>query len=198
MTELVAILDGRETGRDVRHSRGRLTSTYNEAWRAATDAYPLSLSIPLALAEHGHAKIDPYLWGHLTTKPCSTSGRENSMSLPGTPSGSSLASAKTAPELCSSYVLRGSRPSWERPFHRSNSLTILPLRSVWALCARTNPRGAFQATPASLALPGYKRKPPFFLKTADGVCLPGACPPLIFLSRPQATSTATPRMNISA
>lgn len=63
--ELIAILDGRETGRVVHDDRGRLSFTYNEAWRAAADAYPLSISMPLALAEHGNAKIDPYLWGLL-------------------------------------------------------------------------------------------------------------------------------------
>jgi serine/threonine-protein kinase HipA len=63
--ELIAILDGRETGRVVRDNRGRLSFTYKEAWRTATDAYPLSISMPLALAEHGDAKIDPYLWGLL-------------------------------------------------------------------------------------------------------------------------------------
>jgi serine/threonine-protein kinase HipA len=63
--EIVAILDGRETGRVVQDNRGRLSFTYNEQWRAADDAYPLSLSMPFALAEHGNAKIDPYLWGLL-------------------------------------------------------------------------------------------------------------------------------------
>jgi serine/threonine-protein kinase HipA len=63
--EIVAILDGRVTGRVVQDNRGRLSFTYNEQWRAADDAYPLSLSMPLALAEHGNAKIDPYLWGLL-------------------------------------------------------------------------------------------------------------------------------------
>ncbi|HSY30576.1 MAG TPA: type II toxin-antitoxin system HipA family toxin [Verrucomicrobiae bacterium] len=63
--ELVAILDGRETGRLIQDDRGRLSFTYNEAWRVAADAYPLSISMPLALAEHGNAKIDPFLWGLL-------------------------------------------------------------------------------------------------------------------------------------
>jgi serine/threonine-protein kinase HipA len=63
--ELIAILDGRETGRIARDYRGRLSFRYNEAWRTAADAYPLSISMPLALAEHGNAKIDPYLWGLL-------------------------------------------------------------------------------------------------------------------------------------
>jgi serine/threonine-protein kinase HipA len=64
-TELIAILDGRETGRVARDARGRLSFIYNEEWRAAENAYPLSISMPLALAQHGHAKVDPFLWGLL-------------------------------------------------------------------------------------------------------------------------------------
>jgi serine/threonine-protein kinase HipA len=63
--ELVALLNSRETGRVVRDKRGKLTFAYDEAWRQAPDAYPLSISMPLALAEHGNAKIDPYIWGLL-------------------------------------------------------------------------------------------------------------------------------------
>src|SRR5260370_25827582 len=62
--ELVAILDGRKTGRVSQDDRGRLSFTYNEAWRSAA-AYPLSISMPLTLTEHGNAKIDPFLWGLL-------------------------------------------------------------------------------------------------------------------------------------
>jgi serine/threonine-protein kinase HipA len=63
--ELIAILDGRETGRVARETGGRLSFTYDEEWRAADNAYPLSISMPLALTRHGHAKIDPFLWGLL-------------------------------------------------------------------------------------------------------------------------------------
>jgi len=63
--ELIALLNGRETGRVVRDNRGKLTFIYNEAWRNAADAYPLSISMPVALAEHGNARIDPFLWGLL-------------------------------------------------------------------------------------------------------------------------------------
>jgi serine/threonine-protein kinase HipA len=63
--ELIALLDGRETGRVVRDNRGKLTFTYNGQWRNAADAYPLSLSMPITLAEHPNAKIDPFLWGLL-------------------------------------------------------------------------------------------------------------------------------------
>ena len=60
--ELIALLDGRETGRVVRDNRGKLTFTYNEQRRNAADAYPLSLSMPITLAEHPNTKIDPFLW----------------------------------------------------------------------------------------------------------------------------------------
>jgi serine/threonine-protein kinase HipA len=64
-TELIAIIEGREMGRVARDKTGKLSFTYNEAWRNAPDAFPLSISMPLALSEHGNAKIDPFLWGLL-------------------------------------------------------------------------------------------------------------------------------------
>ena len=64
-TELIAILDGTEMGRITRDKRARLSFTYNEEWRNGENAYPLSISMPLALAQHGHARIDPFLWGLL-------------------------------------------------------------------------------------------------------------------------------------
>ena len=63
--ELIAIIEGREMGRVARDNRGKLSFTYSEQWRNAPDAYPLSISMPLALTEHGNAKVDPYLWGLL-------------------------------------------------------------------------------------------------------------------------------------
>ena len=63
--ELITLLDGKETGRVVRDNRGKLSFSYNEQWREAAGAYPLSLSMPLTLAEHSNAKIDPFLWGLL-------------------------------------------------------------------------------------------------------------------------------------
>jgi serine/threonine-protein kinase HipA len=63
--ELIAIIEGREMGRVVRDKTGKLSFAYNEQWRNAQDAYPLSISMPLALSGHGNAKIDPFLWGLL-------------------------------------------------------------------------------------------------------------------------------------
>ena len=64
MTELVALLDGRQVG-VVRQARGRLSFEYADDWRMARGAYPLSLSMPLAARAHGHAAIEPFLWGLL-------------------------------------------------------------------------------------------------------------------------------------
>jgi serine/threonine-protein kinase HipA len=63
--ELVALLDGHETGRVVQDDRGRLSFTYNEAWRSAAHAYPLSILMLLAHAKHGNEKIYAFLWGPL-------------------------------------------------------------------------------------------------------------------------------------
>ena len=63
--ELVAILEGRKMGSVTRDQRGKLSFTYTEQWRAAPDSFPISISMPLALAEHGNAKINPFLWGLL-------------------------------------------------------------------------------------------------------------------------------------
>jgi serine/threonine-protein kinase HipA len=65
MTELVALLDGKEVGRVHNDARGRLTFVYGDEWRNAAEAYPLSLSVPLAAKEHGRAVVEAFLWGLL-------------------------------------------------------------------------------------------------------------------------------------
>ncbi len=60
MTDLIALLDGLEVG-VVRQDRNRLSFAYHDSWRTAPGAYPLSLSMPLAAAEHPHAAIEPFL-----------------------------------------------------------------------------------------------------------------------------------------
>jgi serine/threonine-protein kinase HipA len=67
--ELVALLDGQIVGRIMRDERGRLTFVYSDPWRGSNDAYPLSLSMPLALTQHGNDRIEPYLWGLLPDNP---------------------------------------------------------------------------------------------------------------------------------
>lgn len=63
--ELVALINGEEIGRVHRDKRGRFAFVYAEAWREAAGAHPLSLSMPLAAAEHGHAVTEAFLWGLL-------------------------------------------------------------------------------------------------------------------------------------
>ena len=66
MTELlVVVADRRIMGEIRRDRRGRLTFIYDDRWRSMDAAYPLSLSMPLVVAEHEHARIDPWLWGLL-------------------------------------------------------------------------------------------------------------------------------------
>ena len=62
---LVIIVDGRIMGEIRKDKRARLTLAYDADWRQTPDAYPLSLSMPLVVAEHAHAKIEPWLWGLL-------------------------------------------------------------------------------------------------------------------------------------
>jgi serine/threonine-protein kinase HipA len=64
-TELIALLNGENVGRVHKDARGRLTFVYSDSWREASEAYPLSLSMPLAAREHGHSAIESYLWGLL-------------------------------------------------------------------------------------------------------------------------------------
>jgi serine/threonine-protein kinase HipA len=63
--ELIALVENREIGRVRRESNGKLLFTYDEEWRNSAEAFPMSLSMPLGLAEHGNAKIDAFLWGLL-------------------------------------------------------------------------------------------------------------------------------------
>jgi serine/threonine-protein kinase HipA len=63
--ELVALLDQKEVGRVEKDAQGRLRFIYDETWREADDAYPLSLSMPLGSREHGRSAIEAFLWGLL-------------------------------------------------------------------------------------------------------------------------------------
>lgn len=64
-SELIVLLDGIEVGRVHSDARGRLTFRYDDGWRDAPGAYPLSLSMPLAAQEHGPAVVQSFLWGLL-------------------------------------------------------------------------------------------------------------------------------------
>jgi serine/threonine-protein kinase HipA len=66
MTDVLIVLaDGRVMGEIRRTRAGRVTFVYDDDWRASGNAYPLSLSMPLVVAEHEHGRIEPWLWGLL-------------------------------------------------------------------------------------------------------------------------------------
>lgn len=64
MTDLIAIANGRTMG-TLRYQSGRVSFEYDPAWREDSASFPLSLSMPLAMREHSHARVDPFLWGLL-------------------------------------------------------------------------------------------------------------------------------------
>jgi serine/threonine-protein kinase HipA len=64
-SELVVLLGGKAIGRSHQDARGRLKLVYDQDWREAPDAYPLSLSMPLTAKEHGSGTVESFLWGLL-------------------------------------------------------------------------------------------------------------------------------------
>lgn len=66
MTDTLDVLLGDSTvGRLTRAKSGRLTFSYDDAWRADRQAYPLSISMPLVESHFEHGIVLPYLWGLL-------------------------------------------------------------------------------------------------------------------------------------
>jgi serine/threonine-protein kinase HipA len=63
--ELITLLEGRVVGRVRSRPGGRMSFVYEQAWREAEEAYPLSLSMSLAASEHEHRVVEPFLWGLL-------------------------------------------------------------------------------------------------------------------------------------
>jgi serine/threonine-protein kinase HipA len=66
---LHVVIADQVVGELTRGPRRRLSFSYQDAWRNHEDAYPLSLSLPLAAAEHEHAAVSAYLWGLLPESP---------------------------------------------------------------------------------------------------------------------------------
>lgn len=67
--ELVTLIWGAEAGRVTVEAGGRLRFAYTGEWRERDDAVVLSLSMPLALAEHTHRPVLAYLSGLLPDNP---------------------------------------------------------------------------------------------------------------------------------
>jgi serine/threonine-protein kinase HipA len=64
-SELVVLLAGREAGRVERSKGGTLALHYSDEWRQDAESYPLSLSMPLALASHDGDVVRSFLEGLL-------------------------------------------------------------------------------------------------------------------------------------
>jgi serine/threonine-protein kinase HipA len=62
---LGVVMNGNVIGHVTRDTSGRVAFEYDDSWRHMRDAIPLSLSMPLTRARHGHDVVDPFLWGLL-------------------------------------------------------------------------------------------------------------------------------------
>ena len=66
MTKDLCVLIGDvAAGSLVQDARGKLRFVYDQTYRAAPNAVPLSISMPLAVAEHDDRMIRPFIWGLL-------------------------------------------------------------------------------------------------------------------------------------
>ena len=69
MSESLKVMaDGARMGTVTRDGK-RLGFHYDSGWLESPQRYPLSLSMPLALKEHPHSVIEPFLWGLLPDNP---------------------------------------------------------------------------------------------------------------------------------
>src|SRR5690606_18963946 len=57
-------LAGQPAGRLLR-SQGRIGFEHDAAWQRGDQAVPLSVRMPLTQSRHGHAVVEPFLWGLL-------------------------------------------------------------------------------------------------------------------------------------
>jgi len=64
-TTLTVLLNGQAMGQVTRAKGGRLGFDYAEAWLTQGPGTPLSLSMPLTSARHGHKPIAAFMWGLL-------------------------------------------------------------------------------------------------------------------------------------
>ncbi len=63
--QLAVLIDGAEIGHVIQDIRGKFHFTYGNAYRQAPTAIPLSISMPLSVADHDDKAVRPFLWGLL-------------------------------------------------------------------------------------------------------------------------------------
>ena len=69
MSELLILVEGELAGRVLADKSGRLSLSYEKAWRESPQSYSLSVSMPLAEITYSQKSVWPYLWNFLPENP---------------------------------------------------------------------------------------------------------------------------------
>jgi HipA-like protein len=69
VSELLILIEGTLAGRVHADKNGRLSLTYEDAWRTSPPGYSLSVSMPLADVTYPQKSVWPYLWNLLPENP---------------------------------------------------------------------------------------------------------------------------------
>jgi serine/threonine-protein kinase HipA len=69
VSELLILIEGTLAGRIHADKSGRLSLSYEEAWRASAQGYSLSVSMPLADVTYPQKSVWPHLWNLLPENP---------------------------------------------------------------------------------------------------------------------------------
>ncbi len=68
-TERLSIIANQQKLGSVSYRSDRLDFSYATAWQTSAESFPLSISMPMAIRQHPHEVIEPYLWGLLPDSP---------------------------------------------------------------------------------------------------------------------------------
>jgi serine/threonine-protein kinase HipA len=69
VSELLILIEGELAGRVLADKSGRLSLSYEKAWRESPQGYSLSVSMPLAQITYPHKSVWSYLWNLLPENP---------------------------------------------------------------------------------------------------------------------------------
>lgn len=69
MSELLILIEGELAGRVLVDKSGRLSLSYEKAWRELSQSFSLSASMPLAEVTYSQKSVWPYLWNLLPENP---------------------------------------------------------------------------------------------------------------------------------
>jgi len=69
VSELLILIEGEVAGRVHAEKSGRLSLTYEKAWRESQHGYSLSVSMPLADTTYPNRTVSPFLWNLLPENP---------------------------------------------------------------------------------------------------------------------------------